>query len=109
MCAVACSAPAAPPAQPKGALRALAPSGTTSWPFEFRWEGVRADSIVRIAVTDEAERLLHEIEARGDRAPAPDALRRLLTPGTTYFWRVARLDENGQESDASELTRFRVK
>ena len=108
--AVGCGPPPAGDAahMPKGPLRAVAPSGLVAWPFEFRWEGGAATSVVRIHVTDEAERPLQEIEVRGERAPAPDALRELLTPGTTYLWRVARLDDNGQERDGSGLTRFKI-
>jgi hypothetical protein len=107
--AAGCST-APPPAAvaPAGPLRAVAPAGPVSWPFTFTWEGAGADSVVRVRVFDEAERLLHGIEARGASAPAPEALRRLLRPGTTYLWRAARVDANGEESDQSELVAFSV-
>ena len=47
--------------------------------------------------------------ARRARRQAPDELRRLLKTGTPYLWRVARVDENGQEVDQSELTAFSIR
>ena len=110
--ALAAGCSTAPPpaaAAPAGPLRAVTPAGPVPWPFTFTWEGAGADSVVRVRVFDEAERVLHGIEARGASAPAPEALRRLLRPGTTYLWRAARVDENGEESGASELTPFSVR
>ena len=108
LCASACYPAPAADRKPAAPLRAVAPSGAVILPLEFRWEGAGADTVVRVHVSDEAERPLQEIEARGDRVAAPASLERLLTPGTTYLWRVARVDDNGEESDASELTRFTI-
>jgi hypothetical protein len=108
--AAGCSS-ARPPADvaQAGPLRAMSPVGATSWPFEFSWRGAKADAVVRVHIFDEAERAIYGIDARGTRAPAPDDLRRLLKSGSSYLWRVARLDENGQEVDQSELTAFSVR
>ena len=92
-----------------GPLQAVSPVGVTGWPFEFTWRGGRADAVVRVHIFDEAERAIYGIDARGTRAPAPDDLRRLLKSGAPYLWRVARLNENGQEVDQSDLTAFSVR
>ncbi len=108
--AAGCSS-AQPPAAvaPAGALQALAPAGGTGWPFAFSWRGASADAVVRVRVFDEAERQVYGIEARGNQAQAPDELRRLLKIGTPYLWRVARVDENGEEVDQSDLTAFSIR
>jgi hypothetical protein len=87
----------------------VAPAGVTPWPFSFTWRGGSADTVVRVRIFDEAERAIYGIEARGTETPAPEILRRLLTPGSPYLWRVARVDENGDEVDQSDLTAFSVK
>jgi hypothetical protein len=99
--AAGCSSAPPPPAPPAGPLQALQPSGATTWPITFTWTGV--------AGYDEAERQLYGIEARGNKADAPDDLRRSLDPGKSYLWRVARVDENGAEVDQSELKGFSLK
>jgi hypothetical protein len=67
------------------------------------------DGVVRVRVFDEAERQVFGMEARGTSRAAPDELRPLLEPGHTYVWRVARVDENGEEAGASDLTPFSVR
>jgi hypothetical protein len=104
-----CSRAQPPAVVAGGPLRAVAPAGTTAWPFAFKWQGASADSVVRVRIFDEAERAVYGIEARGAQAPAPDELRRLLNAGSPYLWRVARVDENGQEVDLSELTAFSIR
>jgi transposase InsO family protein len=89
-------------------LRAQGPSGSTRWPVVFRWEGATKSELVRVHVLDEAERPILGIEAKGDHASAPETAKPLLHPGIRYQWRVARVDENGEEADASELTSFQV-
>ena len=100
-----------PPATvaPAAPLEAVSPAGPTEWPLTFSWRGAAADAVVRVRVFDEAERAVYGIEARGTRAAAPDELRRLLKSGSPYQWRVARVDENGQEVGQSELTAFSVR
>jgi hypothetical protein len=90
-------------------LRATSPSGAVSWPVVFRWDGGAPSDVVRVHIFDEAERPIFGMEVRGSSAEAPKALRSKLSPGARYQWRVARVDENGDESDASELTVFQVK
>ena len=108
--AVGCSKEQPPAAgAPPAPLHTVAPSGTTGWPFVFVWRGASADAVVRVRILDEAERQVYGLEARGSQAPAPDDLRRLLKTGTPYLWRVARVDENGQEVDPSDLTAFSVR
>jgi len=87
----------------------VAPSGATVWPFSFTWRGATPDAVARVRVFDEAERVVYGIEARGNQAVAPDDLRRLLKAGAPYLWRVARVDENGQEVDQSDLTTFSLR
>ena len=106
---VASCASGPPPAPPATPLQSVAPRGSTDWPFAFTWRGASVDAVVRVRVYDDAERAIYGIEARGAEAPAPEDLRRQLKPGTTYQWRVARVDENGQETDQSELTEFSVR
>jgi hypothetical protein len=65
--------------------------------------------VVRVRIFDEAERQVYGIEARGNQAQAPDELRQLLKTRTPYQWRVARVDENGQEVDQSDLTAFSIR
>jgi hypothetical protein len=89
-------------------LRATSPTGAVSWPLVFRWEGAASADVVRVHVLDEAERPIFGMEVRGSSAAAPKSLRSQLMPGARYQWRVARVDENGDESDASELTAFQV-
>jgi len=102
---------AQPPAAvaPAGPLHAVSPAGVTGWPFAFTWRGASAASVVRVRIFDEAERQVYGIEARGNQALAPDDLRRLLKTGAPYLWRVARVDENGQEVDQSDLTAFSIR
>jgi hypothetical protein len=107
--AAGCSSAPPPPAPPAGPLQALQPSGPTTWPITFTWTGVAGDGLVRVRVFDDAERQLYGIEARGNKADAPDDLRRSLDPGKSYLWRVARVDENGAEVDQSELKGFSLK
>ena len=89
-------------------LRGTSPSGAVSWPVVFRWEGAAPTDVVRVHILDDAERPIFGMEVRGSSAEAPKTLRSQLLPGTRYQWRVARVDENGDESDASELTGFRL-
>ena len=108
--AVGCSR-AQPPAAAvqEGPLQAVSPSGPTALPLSFSWRGASADSVVRVRIFDEAERPIYGIEARGNQVPAPGDLQQQLKAGTPYLWRVARVDENGQEVDQSDLTSFSVK
>ena len=107
--AAACSPAPPPPGEPPAALTGVSPSGPTAWPFEFTWTGASASSVVRVRVFDEAERPVFGLEARGAAAAAPDALRPLLRPGVTYQWRAARVDGNGEETDASSMVTFSVR
>jgi hypothetical protein len=91
-----------------GPLKAVAPSGETAWPFTFRWEGAQPDSVVRIRVVDEAERLILAFDARGTSAPAPDSLRAQLRPATRYQWSVA-YPQADDESAAAPLEEFTVR
>lgn len=102
------SQPASAPAT-AGPLVALVPSGQVDWPVTFSWSGTSADSIVRIRIFDEAERQVFGLEARGTVKEAPPDLKSALSPGRPYQWRVARVDENGQEADASALTTFSLR
>lgn len=106
--AAGCSTGQPPPAVATGPLEAASPKGPVAFPFAFAWRGAAADAVVRLRVYDEAERMVYGIEARGSQAPAPEDLKRLLKHGATYQWRVARVDDNGQEVDQSEMTPFSV-
>lgn len=108
--AAACSR-AQPPAVvgQTGPLQAVAPAGPIALPFSFTWRGTSAESVVRVRVFDEAERPIYGIEARGSHAAAPEDLRRQLKTATPYLWRVARVDENGEEVDESDLTSFSIR
>jgi hypothetical protein len=88
---------------------ALAPSGQVDWPVTFSWSGTSADSVVRIRVFDEAERQVFGLEARGTSQEAPPDLKSALAPGAPYQWRVARVDENGQEADGSAMLAFTLR
>jgi hypothetical protein len=103
------STPAAHPAD-SGVrqLRATSPSGAVNWPVVFRWEGAAPSDVVRVHIFDEAERPIFGMDVRGSSMEAPRTLRAQLSPGARYQWRVARVDENGDESDASELTVFQL-
>ncbi len=92
-----------------GPLHAVSPRGEAAWPLTFTWSGVADDAVVRVRVFDEAERQVYGMEARGTSKAAPNDLRPLLEGGQTYLWRVARVDENGEEAGASELTAFSVR
>jgi hypothetical protein len=105
----ACASSPGPAAAPPQPLAATSPSGPVDWPFEFRWTGASAATVVRLHILDEAERPLVGLEARGDHLPAPDGLKSTLRAGVRYQWRVARVDENGEEADASPLTAFTLK
>jgi hypothetical protein len=107
-----CSAntPAARPADSgMRQLRATSPSGPVSWPLVFKWEGAAPSDVVRVHVLDDAERPIFGMDVRGTSAEAPKSLKSQLSPGARYQWRVARVDENGDESDASELTVFQLR
>jgi hypothetical protein len=108
--AAGCST-AEPPAAVRqtGPLTTVSPAGPTGWPFLFSWRGATADAVVRVRIFDEAERAVYGIDARGTQVQAPDGLRGVLETGARYQWRVARIDENGQEVDQSELTAFSVR
>ena len=105
----ACSAP--PPSLDPAAktLQAVSPRGAADWPPTFTWSGGAEDGVVRVRIFDEAERQVFGMEARGASKVAPDGLRPLLEPGRSYLWRVARVDENGEEAGASELTPFSLR
>jgi hypothetical protein len=107
--ASACSPPAPRQSTPAGPLRAIAPAGPTDWPVTFTWAGAAPDAVVRVRVFDEAERVVYGMEARGTSVRAPSDLEPLLERGAPYQWRVARLDENGEETDQSEMTAFTVR
>jgi hypothetical protein len=92
-----------------GPLRAIGPRGPVDWPFDFTWTGTSSDTVVRLHVFDEAERQLYEIDGRGGRIAASQALRSRLKPSTPYLWRVARIDANGHEVDQSELLAFSLR
>jgi len=104
--------PSIPAARPADSgmrqLRAASPSGPVSWPLVFRWEGAAPSDVVRVHIFDDAERPIFGMEVRGSSADAPKSLRSQLFPGARYQWRVARVDENGDECDASELTAFQL-
>jgi hypothetical protein len=105
----ACASPArqAPPAS--GPLEAIAPKGPTDWPPTFSWKGASADEVVRIRILDEAERQVYGMEARGSTKGSPAELKSILEAGAPYQWRVARVDANGEETDASALTPFTLR
>ena len=105
---VCCAGPPPSDNRTAGPLQAVSPRGAADWPPTFTWSGVPDDGVVRVRVFDEAERQLFGMEARGASRVAPAELRKLLEPGETYLWRVARVDENGAEVGASELTPFSV-
>lgn len=107
--AAACSTPPPDAAPPSGPLVGVQPSGPTAWPFSFSWTGVADDAVVRLRVYDEAERLIYGTEARGRTAAAPANLQPLLSQGTPYQWRVARVDHNGAETDESALVEFSLR
>jgi hypothetical protein len=106
---VACAGPPASGTPEQRPLQAVSPRGGASWPPTFSWSGVGEDAVVRVRVFDEAERQVFGMEARGTSRVAPGELRTLLEPGRTYLWRVARVDENGEEAGTSELTPFSVR
>jgi hypothetical protein len=107
--AISCASSQPPPQPPSAPLEGLAPTGAVAWPFEFRWKGAGPETVVRIHVVDEAERPLAGFEGRGDHLPAPDGLKSVLRAGLRYQWKVARVDENGEEVGASSLTAFTIK
>lgn len=107
--AAACTSSQPQPAAPPAPLAATSPTGAVGWPFEFRWTGAGPATVVRVHVLDDAERPLVGFEARGDHLAAPDALRSTLRAGVRYQWRVARVDENGEEADASAPMVFEIK
>jgi hypothetical protein len=104
--------PSTPAARPADSgmrqLRATSPSGAISWPLVFRWEGTAPSDVVRVHILDDAERPIFGMEVRGSSAEAPRTLKSQLSPGARYQWRVARVDENGDECDASELVAFQL-
>jgi hypothetical protein len=106
---VSCAGPPASGDLEPKALQAVSPRGDATWPPTFSWSGVADDAVVRVRVFDEAERQVFGMEARGTSRVAPGELRTLLEPGRTYLWRVARVDENGEEAGASELTPFSIR
>ena len=106
---VSCAGPPASGRPEPGPLQAVSPRGEAGWPPTFSWSGVGDDAVVRVRVFDEAERQVFGMEARGTERVAPAELRKLLEPGETYLWRVARVDENGEEVGASELTPFSIR
>jgi hypothetical protein len=108
LAAAACSPPPSAPPPSSGPLTALAPKGDVALPFVFRWDGAGPSTVVHVRVYDDAERPLYLIEARGSEAPAPKDLRGLLRPGQDYQWKVMRVDENGEEADASPPVTFAV-
>ncbi len=65
--------------------------------------------MVRLHITDDAERPVASLEVRGTRKTAPASLKALLRPGARYQWRVARVDENGEEANASAPVTFWLK
>jgi hypothetical protein len=87
----------------------VSPRGSAEWPPTFTWSGVGEEDVVRVRIFDEAERQVFGMEARGRSTIAPGELRSLLQPAETYLWRVARVDANGEEAGASELTPFSVR
>ena len=107
--AAACSpGPAATTTTGGGRLIAAAPSGRVAWPFTFRWTGADASTVIMLRVYDDAERRLYTLQTRGSEIAAPRDLRPLLHPGLRYLWSVARVDENGEESDASAMQTFEL-
>ena len=107
--AISCASSQPPPATPSTPLEGVSPNGAVAWPFEFRWKGAGPETVVRIHVVDEAERSLAGFEGRGDHLAAPAGLKSMLRAGLRYQWRVARVDENGEEVGASALTAFELK
>jgi hypothetical protein len=105
----ACRSPASVPASNSGPLTAITPSGQSDWPLTFRWSGASAGALVRLRIYDDAERQVFGSEARGTTWEAPRDLNGILSRGTPYQWRVARVDANGEEVDASALTRFSIR
>ena len=106
--ALSCASSQPPQPPPSAPLEGVAPSGPVTWPFEFRWKGAGPETVVRIQVVDEAERPLAGLEGRGDHLAAPASLKSMLRGGLRYQWRVARVDQNGEEVGASALTTFTV-
>lgn len=107
--AAGCSAPPAGEPARTAPLQAVGPRGDVDWPITFSWSGAAPDAVVRIRIFDEAERPVFGIEARGSSKEAPQELKPMLSPGAPYQWRVARVDANGDEVDASEMTAFSLR
>jgi hypothetical protein len=102
------SAPQQSP-QASGPLEAIAPRGAADWPLSFSWKGASAGEVVRIRIFDDAERQVFGMEARGSTKASPAELKSILEAGAPYQWRVARVDANGEEADASALTPFSLR
>ncbi len=108
--AVACGAP--PHARDAAArstpLEGVSPAGAVSPALTFRWNGNPTDGVVRVSIEDRAQRPIFAFPARGPSAPAPDGLAAVLTPGESFSWTVAAVDENGEPSRVSKPIQFSV-
>ena len=88
--------------------RASRRAGAVSLALTFRWNGNPTDGVVRVSIEDRAQRPIFAFPARGPSAPAPDGLAAVLTPGESFSWTVAAVDENGEPSRVSKPIQFSV-
>jgi len=70
-------------------LRAVLPQGEGPLPERFTWEGSSDDEVVRLTITDRAERKLYSFDARGREARTPAGIETLLPQRETLLWTVS--------------------
>jgi hypothetical protein len=86
-------------------LRGISPAGPATLPITFSWRGNTDEGVVRVSIEDRAQRPVFAFPARGSSA-TPDGLEAVLTPGESFSWTVAAVDENGTETRRSTPVSF---
>ena len=84
------------------------PVGEVSSPSEFRWKPVGEVSSFVVKLYSDSGDLLWEGSSQETKVVLPDSIRRNLTPGQAYLWRVEALTDEGDRLK-SQMIRFRVR
>ena len=89
-------------------VQLLSPAGPSEGPLEFQWTSSVRAATFRVDVLDTNRQPLFTAIVAEERLKMPDQLRRQLTAGVPYSWRVTALDVRGEPILQSEVRSFVV-
>ena len=86
----------------------LSPVGEVTSLSKLRWKPVGGVDSYEVKIFTEAGELIWEETAQGTEAIFPDAIKRILMQGRTYFWRVEAQTAQGERLK-SQMVSFKIR